>query len=245
MSSRPRIAIPSPTSIDLDYNRRCLPLYFNAIERSGGCPVTVPLDGSAASVAARCAGVLLPGSLADVSPLRYGQAASEDCGSSDPSRESTDCVLLEEAERHSKPVFCICYGLQMLNVWRGGSLLQHLATFPVNHAAGAAVAVAHTALLHPGSLLASVIDPESNAAEGAPLRISINSSHHQAVASPGDGLYPSALSSQDGVIEAIESQSPSTTAPFTLGVQWHPERSYDQSPASRALFDRFISEARG
>ena len=244
MSSRPRIAIPVPTSMDSAYNRRCLPLYLNAVDRSGGIPVTVPLDGTAGVVADGCAGVLLPGSLADVAPSGYGQGETAECGPPDAAREKTDTTLLEDAERHGKPVFGICYGLQMLNVWRGGSLLQHLGVFPVNHAAGASVAIAHTIVARPDSILASLIKPETSRGEGDALRVMVNSSHHQAVAALGDGLYASAMSPDDGVIEGIEAGSDDRTFSYVLGVQWHPERSYEQSPASRALFDRLISEAR-
>ncbi|HZL26543.1 MAG TPA: gamma-glutamyl-gamma-aminobutyrate hydrolase family protein, partial [Acidobacteriaceae bacterium] len=73
------------------------------------------------------------------------------------------------------------------------------------------------------------------------LRLSINSSHHQAVSEPGEGLRIVSRCPDDGVIEAIESDP--RTPHFVLGVQWHPERSYDLSPTSRALFDRLIQEA--
>jgi putative glutamine amidotransferase len=77
------------------------------------------------------------------------------------------------------------------------------------------------------------------------LRLPMNSSHHQAIGIPGDGLRVVARSSEDGVVEAVEGgqdqQNPE--AHFVLGVQWHPERSYDISAASRSIFARFVAEA--
>jgi putative glutamine amidotransferase len=173
--------------------------------------------------------------------------------------------------------------MQSLNVWRGGSLIQDLTPLPVNHEAGSKVAIAHTALIAPDSLLASLLTPEEAPRSGDFLRLPINTSHHQSIAAPGDGLRIVARCPDDGVIEAVEldpsaqlsapdawpstppveptappelfhvEQSASVTTPnlklfhveqFLLAVQWHPERSYDISPASRALFARLIEEAR-
>jgi putative glutamine amidotransferase len=79
------------------------------------------------------------------------------------------------------------------------------------------------------------------------LRLPVNTSHHQAVAVPGEGLKIAARCPDDGVIEAVElfhvEQSGGAKEQFVLGVQWHPERSYEISPTSRAIFDRLISEA--
>jgi putative glutamine amidotransferase len=135
----------------------------------------------------------------------------------------------------------------MLNVWRGGSLVQHLPGLPVNHKAGRAMAVAHTAAVAPGSLLDEVVG-EAADAEDAPvrdglLRLPVNSSHHQAIESPGDGLRVSARSSEDGVIEAVECTRAGAGGGFVLGVQWHPERTFEESAASRALFARLVREA--
>jgi len=74
------------------------------------------------------------------------------------------------------------------------------------------------------------------------LHLAVNSSHHQAIDTPGDGLRISARSPEDGVVEAIEG-TPEGVGGYVLGVQWHPERTYAESAASRALFARFIREA--
>lgn len=262
--SKPRIAIPIPTSFDPEYNDRSWPQYARAVERSGGEPVAVPLDdaATAARLAKGCEGVLLPGSGADVDPAKFGQARDPNAANPDPAREQVDSLLLETAERESKPVLAICFGAQMLNVWRGGSLVQHLAEEPVRHRQKG-VAEAHLADIAPGSLLASAAGLKGSRGNGsadgisqpgqmfhvehlAPAadgrRIAVNSSHHQSIAAAGNGLRIVAQSPEDGVVEAVEDTGGKQ---FLLGVQWHPERTYDESRESKAIFDRFIAEAAG
>jgi putative glutamine amidotransferase len=244
----PRIAIPVPTSNDFDYNRSSWKQYALAIERSGGEPVEVPLGEPPATTAhliAGCQGVLLPGSGADVNPQKYGEEPIEECAPADPARENVDELLLQDAHNMGKPIFTICFGTQMLNVWRGGSLVQHLTGLPVNHRAGRAVGVAHTAVVAPDSLLGQVVAVEDPPERDGALRLPVNSSHHQAIATVGDGLRIAARSPEDGVIEAIEGTPEGVGGPFVLGVQWHPERTFEESAASRALFARFVKEAAG
>ena len=243
---RPRIAIPVPTSTDLEYNRRSWPVYATAVERSGGEPVEIPLNQPPATTAkliAECQGVLLPGSGADVNPQKYGQEPIEECNPADPGRENVDELLLQDAHNMGKPIFAICFGTQMLNVWRGGSLVQHLDGVPVNHRAGRAVAVAHTAAVAPDSLVGELAAVEDPPERDGFLRLPVNSSHHQSIDAPGDGLRISARSPEDGVIEAVEGAPDGVGGNFIVGVQWHPERTFEESAASRALFARFIKEA--
>ena len=244
---KPRIAIPNPTSTDIAYNQRSWPKYAEAITRSGGEPVQINLATTTAEIAriaATCDGICLPGSPADIDPARYGTEIDPATSPADLPRETVDNLLLEDAYKNRKPILGICYGIQSLNVWRGGSLVQDLTPLPVNHSAGSKVAVAHTALIAEDSLLASLLDLEEAPAENELVRLPINTSHHQSVSSPGDGLRIVARCPDDGVIEAVEADPQEGAAPhFVLGVQWHPERSYDISAASRALFDRLVHEA--
>jgi putative glutamine amidotransferase len=247
----PRIAIPTPTSTDLPYNQRSWPSYASCVERSGGEPVRFELGLSRAealALAETCCGVCLPGSPADVEPALYGEERDEACAAADERRYRTDELLLEHATRLGKPVLAICYGLQSLNVWRGGSMVQDLLPMPVNHAAGSKVAIAHSAAVARESFLASLMEPSEAAPDREFLRVPVNSSHHQAVASPGTGLRIVARCPDDGVIEALEDDAVlrdgDAGSGFLLGVQWHPERSYDLSATSRALFDRLVTEAR-
>jgi putative glutamine amidotransferase len=244
--TKPRIAIPVPTSTDFEYNHRSWNQYAVAVERSGGEPVAVPLGEPPATTAkliANCQGVLLPGSGADVNPQKYGQEPVEECAPADLARENVDELLLQDAHNMGKPIFAICFGTQMLNVWRGGTLLQDLAPMPVNHKAGRTVAVAHTAAVAPDSLLGQVAAVEQVPMRDGFLRLPVNSSHHQAIGIPGDGLRVSARSPEDGVVEAVEGTPEGVGGRFVLGVQWHPERTFEESAASRALFARFIAEA--
>jgi putative glutamine amidotransferase len=244
---KPRIAIPVPTSTDIAYNQRSWPKYAEAITRSGGEPVQIDVASSTtdiASIAATCDGVCLPGSPADIAPSRYGADIDPATSPADLPREAADNLLLEDAYKNRKPILGICYGIQSLNVWRGGSLIQDLTPLPVNHSAGSRVAIAHTALVAENSLLASLLDAEEAPADDSFLRLPINTSHHQSVSSPGDGLRIVARCPDDGVIEAVEADPQDPAARhFVLGVQWHPERSYEISAASRALFDRLVQEA--
>jgi putative glutamine amidotransferase len=243
---KPRIAIPVPTSTDLEYNRRSWQQYAIALERSGAEPVEVSLNQSPATTAkliADCQGILLPGSGADVNPQKYGQETDPETAPADAARENVDELLLQDAHNMGKPIFAICFGTQMLNVWRGGTLVQHLTGMPVNHKAGSAVGVAHTAAVEPDSLLGELAQAEQPPERDGFLRLPINSSHHQAIGIAGDGLRVTARSPEDGVVEAVEGTPEGVGGNFVLGVQWHPERTFDQSAASRALFSRFVAEA--
>jgi putative glutamine amidotransferase len=248
-SMKPRVAIPLPTSTNADYNQRSWPQYAAAVERSGGQPVEIPLNATPVEIANlinTCQAVLLPGSPADVNPQKYGHDPIPETAPPDLPRENVDELLLQDAHNLYKPIFAICFGIQILNVWRGGTLVQDLSVLPVNHSAGKQVAIAHTAAVAPESLLGALLTPEEAPAQENFSRLPINSSHHQAIGIAGDGLRISARCPQDAVIEAVEGgqATEGATAHFVLGVQWHPERSYDLSPASRALFDRFIAEAK-
>ena len=245
--SRPRIAIPVPTSTDFEYNRASWQHYAAAVERSGGEAVEVPLGGTPAATAkliAECSGVVLPGSGADVNPQKYGEEPVPECAPADAARENVDELLLQDAHNMGKPILAVCFGAQMLNVWRGGTLIQHLAT-PVNHKAGRAVPIAHEAEIAPESVVGGLVSGEEAPERDGFLRLPVNSSHHQAIGVPGDGLRVSARSTEDGVIEAVEGGQASDDLPdrFIVGVQWHPERTFDESAASRALFGRFVAEA--
>src|SRR5208337_5246968 len=134
-----------------------------------------------------------------------------------------------------KPILAICHGTQNLNVWRGGALVQDLKT-AVNHRPGREVVKAHPVEIREGSRLNGIL-PAAEAGE-----VEVNSSHHQAIRTPGDNLRVSAVSPGDGVIEAVELVAADH---FVVGVQWHPERTYAQSGFSRAIFSAFVQAAQG
>ena len=232
---RPRIALPVPHSLKPEYVQRSLPQYERAIEMAGGEPVRVALDRKPEEVArqiASCDAVLLPGSPADVDPQKYDSPRDPHTAAPDPKRDMVDELLLQDAYNLHKPIFGICYGLQSLNVWRTGTLRQHIEGTGIQHETGREVVDAHAIRLEPASRLAKLLG------EAGEMRV--NSSHHQSAEVIGDGLRAVARS-PDGVVEAIEGTS---AEHFVLGVQWHPERTVDDDEHSRALFAALVAAAR-
>ena len=242
----PRIAIPMPHFSDREYAERSIPQYERAVEMAGGQAVRVGLDQTAdqiRKVMEQCDGVLLPGSKADVDPARFHAERSPHTAAADTQRDAVDDLLLENAYRDRKPVLGICYGLQSLNVYRAGSLIQHIPDFlpetaraKVDHEAGKKVAVAHSVDIEPGSRLAEIVNGHSR----GPVVVPVNSSHHQAAERIGEGLRVVGRCTEDGIIEALEGTAPDH---FVLAVQWHPERSVDDDEASRAIFRAFVEAA--
>jgi putative glutamine amidotransferase len=267
LTQKPRIAIPLPHGGDREYAERAIPQYERAVQLAGGEPVRIPLDRSPSEVMKlieRCDAVLLPGSKADVDPAKFGAARHEKTEATDPKRDTVDELLLQDAYNMRKPVLGICYGLQILNVYRSGTLVQHIES-AVNHEAGRKVLVAHDVAIEAGSKLAEILGlhertagdhsgkgTSSTRAEKAPtdgwtlapaggLIIPANSSHHQSADLIGDGLKITARCPEDGIIEAIEGTSPDH---FVVAVQWHPERSFEDDERSRKIFRALVEAAK-
>lgn len=235
--NKPRIAIPEPSATDPAYSARALPRYLQAVEACGGEPVVIPLGLSPEDLARRitgCAAVLLPGTNSDVDPQKFNAARHPKTEAADPLRDAADELLLQDAYNLRKPIFGICYGLQSLNVWRSGSLVQDIESKVQHEVSGARIA--HNVVVEPNSLLAQEIGRGP-----CPCSIAVNSSHHQSVEVVGDGLRVSARCPDDGVIEAIEGTRPGHSV---LAVQWHPERDYQTVESSRKLFEAFVAAAR-
>jgi len=249
----PRIAIPMPHSSNRDYAERAIPQYERAIIQAGGEPVRIALDqalNELLKVINSCAGVLLPGSKADIDPARFHASRSPHTAAADPPRDAADDLLLADAYENRKPVLGICYGLQSLNVYHKGSLIQHIPDFlpeaaraKVDHEAGRNVAVAHTVVIEPTSKLAEIIAPEVRGLPSEvrrPLVVPVNSSHHQSADAIGTGLRVVGRCPDDGIVEALEGTSPDH---FVVAVQWHPERSVDEDATSLKIFRAFTAAA--
>ena len=242
-TDRPLIGISTPTSVDLAYNRSCWPQYAEAVREAGAESLEIPLQSSPRiqrELLERCAGFVLPGSPADVDPAGYGEARQTCTAAPDPARETCDRRILEHAAETGKPVLGICFGMQSINTWRAGTLVQDLTPFPVNHAAGSSVAIAHAVLVPSTSLLGSLLSSTEAPGEGLFRRLPVNTSHHQAVSICGKDLVVVGRCADDGIVEAVEGRIGLSSV---LGVQWHPERSTTISAASRSLFLWLTSNA--
>jgi len=211
--------------------------YGEAVAAAGGVPLHVPLIPDAELIEAfveRLDGVLLPGSASDVDPLRYGREPHARLGPVHPLKDETDLLVLKEAEARRLPLLAICFGMQVWNVYRGGSLIQDIHTEVPKahkHEQGAPRArPSHHVQIQPESLLASL------AGEGTAL---VNSHHHQALEQIGEGLRASAWSS-DGLVEAVEDKREGRWA---LGVQWHPEIGWERDQFSANIFKSFLNAA--
>src|SRR5436853_1374328 len=235
--NRPRIGITM--RIELETNRFYLARYYSeAVEAAGGLPVHVPLIPQADfinGVMSDLDGVLLPGSDSDVNPLRYGQEPHPRLGSVHPEKDETDLLMLAEIERRAVPLFAICFGVQVLNVSRGGTLIQDIESqWPkaIKHDQGAP----RDRHSHHVRLLEDSIVGQLAGGDGAP----VNSHHHQAIETLGRELVATAWTS-DGLVEAVEDPRSDR---FVVGVQWHPELAWQRDVLSQALFNRFVDEAR-
>ncbi len=250
--TRPLIGIPfrSLTEEDDPSLHAKIEPYLRAVEVAGGHPAEISLRLPREKLVAWSAAldaIVLPGSPADVDPSWYHAARQPTCGESDPYREQTDFALLDCAFAAGKPVLAICYGVQSLNVYLGGSLLQDIASEKQNslqhHWAGRSSGEPephHDVAIEPGSRFAQLA--------GASHAL-VNSSHHQALERIGRGLRVAACAS-DGVVEAVEFTGDASSgltgaasaSPWVFGVQWHPERMTGDALA-QSLFRELVSAA--
>ncbi len=211
--------------------------YSEAVEAAGGAPVhisLIPNESYVESVVGNLDGLLLPGSDSDVDPLRYGEEPHRGLGEVQPLKDQTDLLAIAAAERKGIPIFAICFGMQVLNVSRGGTLIQDIpAQKPdaIKHEQGTPRdRPSHNVELLPGSLLDRL--------SGSP-KVAVNSHHHQAVNTVGQNLLATAWSA-DGLIEALEDPRDDR---YVVAVQWHPELGWENDVFARNLFERFVKEA--
>lgn len=204
--------------------------YVHAVTAAGGLALLIPvqeLSGETATeLLGRLDGVILSGG-PDVNPERYGAVAHERTSAPRDERDRVETILVETVHAAAVPTLAICRGLQLLNVARGGTLLQHLpeSVGHSEHSPSADGYGSHEVRVEPGSLLAGSLGWERG---GVPTH------HHQAVDRVGDGLVPTAWA-EDGIVEAVEDRS----VPFLVGVQWHPEVGDDLS-----VFRALVAAAR-
>jgi putative glutamine amidotransferase len=172
------------------------------------------------------AGLLLMGGT-DVNPQRYGEAAHPETDPPDDERDEIELELIHEALEKDLPIFAICRGLQILNVYHGGTLIQHVPSVqrhdPETDNKAAPV---HEVSIEPDTVLADI-------AGASCWRV--NSRHHQAAGQIGAGLRVSARDSEDETVEGLERRDKR----FVVAVQWHPEDQVLGDPEQMRLFRRF------
>jgi putative glutamine amidotransferase len=200
--------------------------YVDAVERTGGRPLLVPPseDGVEETLDALDALVLSGG--ADIAPASYGADPHPATDRAQERRDAGEMALLTAALERDMPTLAICRGFQLLNVARGGDLVQHLpeTVGHENHRQVPGTFSEHPVAVKEGSKLASIVGASS----------AVTSHHHQSIGRLGEGLVETAWA-EDGTIEGAEDPS----RRFAVGVQWHPEAGRDD-----ALFANLVEEAR-
>jgi putative glutamine amidotransferase len=241
--TRPRVGVPWRTAAEESANLRAvMDNYLRAVERAGGEAVLVSLTSGSENLKRQADSLdafVLTGSPADIDPAHFRAKRHLATADADPARERTDFTLLEHALGAGKPVLAICYGIQSLNVFLGGSLIQDIPS-----ELGSKICHSPEDDEIPGQ--PEPADPVHGARFdlGRVLKLSgaaqveVNSCHHQSVLNPGRGLLITAHA-PDGVVEAVEWTGDSN---WILGVQWHPERMPEDALA-QALFHDLVAAA--
>lgn len=213
--------------------------YSEALQGLGAVPVhlsLIPCREYIADCLKDLDGILLPGSDTDVDPHRFGEEPHPKLKKIVFEKDETDALVIEEAEKLGLPILAICYGMQALNVYRGGSLVQDIESQIENclqHEQGIPLERnSHSIEAEADSTISRLITSENI--------IRVNSHHHQAVKKVGNNLKATAWA-KDGVIECIEDIRQDY---FALGVQWHPELSWKTDELSRKIFETFIEECK-
>ena len=199
--------------------------YVRAVERAGGRALLVPPSHDGVEETLESLDGLIFSGGSDLDPELYGQEAHAETSDVVRNRDTAELALLEAALERDMPVLAICRGSQVLNVARGGDLVQHLPDVvgDEKHKHTPGTFADHDVSVEDGSRLASVLG------ERAPVK----SHHHQGFGKVGEGLRVVAHA-EDGTIEAVEDP----TRRFVLGVLWHPEAGEDAR-----LFEELVREA--
>lgn len=211
--------------------------FVDALQAAGAVPLIVPISKpeEARAYIALTDGLLLTGGY-DINPALYGEEAIPQLEALHPKRDASEMALIEAALEKGIPILGVCRGMQLLNVYYGGTLYQDLpAQYGKPLLQHVQLSAFHIPIqqvaIQSGSYLQELLGVE---------KLWVNSFHHQAIKELGNGLTATAVTS-DGVIEAIELQD---TPSSVLGIQWHPEIMLDEDEASRTLFLDLVNRAR-
>lgn len=207
--------------------------YLHAVRHFGGIPLFIPVlaeEEELSWLISRCDGLILTGGV-DIDPQRFGETVLNDTVAISPERDESEHRVLELAVERNIPILGICRGIQMLNVYFGGSLYQDIPAqvdTEIRHAMQMPYhRTCHNCTVVQGSALHRLLSRDV---------IAVNSHHHQSVKVPAPGFEVMARS-EDGIIEAICHREKE----FCWGVQWHPERIWDIEPSSADIFRAFIA----
>lgn len=210
--------------------------YVSAIADLGGIPLILPITQDLKvlqDLLDRIDGLLLSGSGPDLDPNLYGESKRFKFKTMSHQRAGFELTIARMAVQQSLPVLGVCGGMQVLNVAFGGTLVQDITSEikgALRHQQKeAAVEPSHEVRITQGTWLSKIIKESV---------IRVNSSHHQAIKSLGQGLVVNAVA-PDGVIEGLEHPQYG----FALGVQWHPEFLYRPDDHHRCLFEAFLQKA--
>lgn len=232
--------------ITMDYDMRNLPTrkklmsflypqYYDAIVRAGGLPITLPpLEDKTdlAQFLPLVSGILFPGG-EDLSPEKFGQEPHPAMTRVQPRREEMELALIELADKAQIPVLGICMGCQVLNVYRGGDIIQDIPDLRPDahpHKAESGNPCLHPVQVAENSRLHRILGKTT---------FTTNSYHHQSIGAVGDNLIVNGQT-EDGIIEGIEA----TDHPFMMGFQWHVELDRDHTPENDLIFEAFVEAAR-
>lgn len=226
--------------LELETNRFYLGRYYSeALQHSGALPIhisLIPKREYIFEVLKNVDGILLPGSNSDIDPSYYSEEPIPKLKTVIPEKDETDRLVLEAAEKLNLPVLAICYGMQALNVYNGGSLIQDIETQvenPYKHQQGIPLnRLSHGITVKKRSKISTFIS-KLNLEED----VKVNSHHHQSVNKIGKNLEITAWAN-DGVVECIEGTDKNR---FILGVQWHPEISFEKDRLSKQIFMEFVN----
>ncbi len=219
-----------PGKIAVTYeNEKKVEPYERALRLAGLEPVRVSAEAQRSLIGLD--GLLLTGGR-DVDPKLYGQERAHETEQPNPSRDRMEIGLLGEALDRGLPVLAICRGMQLFNVYHGGTLIQHLPGDPhrTKKAPADPSKPTHEVTVAPETKLAAILG------EG---RHRVNSRHHQALDKLGARLRVSATAVADGIVEGVERPDKD----FAVAVQWHPEDQAGNDETQLKLFRALAAAA--
>lgn len=242
MSKKPVIGISTSVIIDntkgfLGYEKVYVNKdYVDAVIQNGGIPLMIPFSEDEKVIESQVElvdAVILSGGH-DVFPAHYNREPQPKLGDVFPERDKYDFKILECAKKRKIPILGICRGMQIINVYEGGTLYQDLSYIGrdvLKHVQGGKPYMrTHYIEIDTESILGKIFSEN---------RFMVNSFHHQAIENIGKDLKVIANAS-DGIIEAVEHKN----YPFLVGVQWHPEMLFKKYEPMNKLFERLINESK-